>query len=195
MEGRRSVAVTVKITARPGRSAGCCEGRSALAARKYRAGMSELDVPDSAVTPAGARLLVAGGDAGLDARLSAELDAHNVAASGVGDQQELTVQVLDADGDLVAGLSGWTWGTCAGIAMLWVRADSRSQRWGARLLDAAEQAARERGCRQMTVSSFTFQAPDFYRRHGYVETGRTEGLPVDGAADVHFRKALVGDAG
>lgn len=37
----------------------------------------------------------------------------------------------------------------------------------------------------------TFQAPAFYERHGYVETGRTEGLPVDGAADVHFVKRLV----
>lgn len=44
----------------------------------------------------------------------------------------------------------------------------------------------------MVLSSFTFQAPDFYRRHGYVETGRTEGLPVAGAADVHFRKTLPG---
>jgi hypothetical protein len=44
----------------------------------------------------------------------------------------------------------------------------------------------------MVLSSFTFQAPDFYRRHGYVETGRTEGLPVAGMADVHFRKSLVG---
>lgn len=42
----------------------------------------------------------------------------------------------------------------------------------------------------MVRSSFTFQAPGFYRRHGDVETGRTEGLPVDGMADVHFRKPL-----
>lgn len=76
--------------------------------------------------------------------------------------------------------------------MLWVREDSRGSGWGAQLLEAAERTAGERGCRQMTVSSFTFQAPDFYRRHGYGETGRTEGLPVEGSADVHFRKALVG---
>lgn len=76
--------------------------------------------------------------------------------------------------------------------MLWVREDSRGSGWGAQLLEAAERTAGERGCRQMTVSSFTFQAPDFYRPHGYVETGRTDGLPVEGAADVHVRKALVG---
>lgn len=40
------------------------------------------------------------------------------------------------------------------------------------------------------MSSFSFQAPQFYERHGFVETGRVEGLPVEGAADVHLRKRL-----
>jgi len=74
--------------------------------------------------------------------------------------------------------------------MVWVRADSRKEGWGGRMLEAAENLARDRGCRQLLVSSFTFQAPDFYRRHGYVEFARSEGLPVEGAADVHFVKAL-----
>jgi hypothetical protein len=43
----------------------------------------------------------------------------------------------------------------------------------------------------VVVSSFTFQAPGFYERCGYVETGRVEGLPVEGAADVQLRKRLV----
>lgn len=135
-------------------------------------------------------LSVGGADADLDARLNEELSAYNVEATGDDSQRELTVQVRDGSGDLLGGLSGWTWGTCAGIGMLWVRADQRARRWGARMVAAAEDAARSRGCTQMVVSSFTFQAPEFYRRQGYVETGRTEGLPVDGQADVHFSKAL-----
>ena len=138
-----------------------------------------------------ARLSMGAGDAELDAQLSRELDAHNVAASGLDDQREFTVKVEGDDGQLLAGLSGWTWGTCAGIAMVWVREDARGSGWGARLLGAAEQEARRHGCRRLTVSSFTFQAPGFYERHGFVETGRTEGLPVEGQADVHFVKLLV----
>lgn len=136
------------------------------------------------------RLTTGDSDPDLDSRLSDELDVYNVAASGVGDQREMTVKVEDEAGRLVAGLSGWTWGTCAGIGMVWVREDSRRSGWGARLLDAAEQIARDRGCRQIIVSSFTFQAPFFYRRHGYVEVGRTENLPIEGSADVHFVKSL-----
>jgi ribosomal protein S18 acetylase RimI-like enzyme len=139
------------------------------------------------------RLTVADADADLDQRLSDELDSFNFAACGVSNLRELTVKVEDADGSLVAGLSGWTWGTCAGIAMVWVREDARRAGWGTRLLDAVEGEALQRGCTQVVVSSFTFQAPDFYRRHGYVETGRTESLPLEGNADVHFVKLLEAD--
>lgn len=122
--------------------------------------------------------------------LSKELGAYNVATSGCDDQREFTVKVEDDQG-LVAGLSGWTWGTCAGIAMVWVREDSRRSGVGRRLLAAAEQVARDRACLRLTVSSFTFQAPTFYERQGFVEFARTEGLPVEGQADVHFVKMLV----
>jgi ribosomal protein S18 acetylase RimI-like enzyme len=136
------------------------------------------------------QLLVGEGDAALDARLSDELDAFNSVAAGVADQRELTVRVTDTDGELVAGLSGWTWGTCAGVAMVWVREDCRKQGWGDRMMAAAEEEARSRGCRQLLVSSFTFQAPGFYERRGYTEIGRSPNLPVEGAADVHFIKHL-----
>jgi GNAT superfamily N-acetyltransferase len=135
-------------------------------------------------------VLVGGPDHALDSRLSSELEAYNTAASGVTDQREFTVKVEDDDGELRAGLSGWTWGTCAGIEMVWVREDARRGGVGGRLLTAAEHVARERGCERLVVSSFTFQAPAFYARHGFVETGRIEGLPVQGHADVHFVKLL-----
>ncbi len=136
------------------------------------------------------RLTIGDRDADLDARLDAELSEYNLATSGVHVRSEFTVKIEDDAGELVAGLSGWTWGTCAGISLVWVREERRTQGAGARLLAAAERVARERGCHQIVVSSFTFQAPGFYERHGFVETGRTEGLPIEGAADVHLAKRL-----
>ena len=136
------------------------------------------------------RLITGEGDSSLDQRLSDELDAYNTAAADAGEQREFTVKIEDDRGSLVAGLSGWTWGTSAGIAMVWVRQEERQTGQGARLLEAAELIARERGCERLNVSSFTFQAPEFYARHGYVEVGRTEALPVAGQADVHFVKHL-----
>lgn len=136
-----------------------------------------------------ASLSVGGGDAALDERLGAELDSHNFAAVGRDDLREYTVRV-DDDGELLAGASGWTWGTCAGLGMVWVAHRARGSGWGGRLLAAAEDVARERGCSQLLVSSFTFQAPEFYRRHGYTEFARSPDIPVEGEADVHFVKML-----
>ena len=134
-------------------------------------------------------VIVGGTDKELAARLNRELTAFNNAATGAHDEQGLSVRATDEAGELIGGLTGWTWGGCGGINMLWIREESRRGGWGSRLLTAAENAARNRGCTRMVVSSMSFQAPDFYRRHGYVETGRIEGLPA-GSVDHHFWKSL-----
>ena len=137
------------------------------------------------------RTVVAEGLPELDQRLSDELDKVNAAATeGVAPARELTVQILDDAGELAAGMSGWTWGVAAGIAMTWVREGARGEGLGASLLTHFEQEARARGCTHAFVTSFTFQAPGFYERSGYREIFRWEGVPTPDAADVHFRKEL-----
>ncbi|MBQ1025180.1 GNAT family N-acetyltransferase [Micromonospora sp. C95] len=140
----------------------------------------------------GVNLQVLDKDEELAARLDAELTAFNQRATGAADEAALSVRVTDSDGELVAGLTGWSWGSCAGINMVWVRADRRGEGWGGRLLAAAEQEARRRGCTEISVASFSFQAPGFYRRHGYLDTGRREGIP-GGHVDHQFWKSLVTD--
>lgn len=137
------------------------------------------------------RTVVADGLPELDQRLSDELDKVNAAATeGVAPSRELTVQILDDSGDLAAGMSGWTWGVAAGIGMTWVREEARGLGLGERLLTSFEDEARARGCTHVFVTSFTFQAPGFYEKHGYREIFRWEGLPTPDSADVHFRKEL-----
>lgn len=137
------------------------------------------------------RTVVGDADPHLDERLSAELDRHNRAATrDVEPQRELTVRVLDGAGELAAGMSGWTWGVASGIGLTWVREDCRRDGLGSRLLGDFEAEARARGCTHVFTTSFTFQAPAFYERHGYREIFRWEGLPTPGAADVHLRKEL-----
>jgi GNAT superfamily N-acetyltransferase len=127
----------------------------------------------------------------LDQRLSAELDRVNAEATpGIVPARELTVQILDTADELAAGMSGWTWGVAAGIGLTWVREQSRGDGLGARLLAEFETEARSRGCAHVFVTSFTFQAPGFYERHGYRELFRWQGVPTDEAADVHLRKDL-----
>lgn len=130
-------------------------------------------------------------DPDLSDQLNKGLDEYNFPATGTTaeDQTVLSVKAVDESGELIGGLTGWTWSGLLGISMLWVRADSRADGWGSRLLLAAEEEARKRGCDRACVSSFSFQAPGFYQRHGYAETGRTLGYP-GGASDVHMFKTL-----
>lgn len=152
--------------------------------------MTPADAPSTARPPS-YRTVVADGLPELDQRLSDELDTVNAAATaGVAPSRELTVQILDEAGELAGGVSGWTWGVAAGIGMTWVRETDRGEGLGARLLESFEDEARARGCTHVFVTSFTFQAPGFYQRHGYREIFRWEGVPTPESADVHFRKEL-----
>jgi len=137
-----------------------------------------------------AQIVVGKGDAALDQRLNDELDRFNDAATpDVASAVELTVKV-EQNGELIAGASGWTWGQAAGIGMTWVHEDERGTGLGAALLAAFEEEAVRRGCTHAFVTSFTFQAPEFYKRLGYEEIFRWESVPTPGRDDVHMRKQL-----
>lgn len=60
---------------------------------------------------------------------------------------------------------------------------------GARLLERAETIALQRGCVGAWLDTFSFQAPDFYRRMGYAEFGRLDECPK-GHARHFFAKWL-----
>lgn len=137
------------------------------------------------------QVIIGDRDADLNDQLSKRLDEYNFPATGTTaeDQTVLSVKAVDESGELIGGLTGWTWSGLLGISMLWVREDSRADGWGSRLLLAAEEEAKKRGCDRACVSSFSFQAPGFYQRHGYAETGRTLGFP-GGASDVHMFKTF-----
>ena len=135
-------------------------------------------------------IVLGSSDTALDEQLSRELEVFNSRSMPGPAALELTVKSVAQDGELVGGLSGWTWQEAAGIGLTWVRDDQRGTGLGSDLLSRFEQAAAERGARRVFVTSFTFQAPGFYEEHGYREIFRWYGVPVEGQADVHFRKDL-----
>jgi hypothetical protein len=77
-------------------------------------------------------------DAGLRDRLDEEISAFNAPVTGHHDGRLLSIAVRGDDGDLRAGLYGWTWGGCGYIDLLWVQGGQRGCGLAARLLAAAE---------------------------------------------------------
>ncbi|NEB75149.1 GNAT family N-acetyltransferase [Streptomyces sp. SID14478] len=80
----------------------------------------------------------------------------------------LQVWAWERDGALAAGLDAHTWATWLHVNLLWVADRHRGAGLGSRLLAEAERTAREeRGCVKSRVETWDFQAPGFYRQHGY----------------------------
>jgi len=99
--------------------------------------------------------------------LEDRLYEFNRAATGIADGEWLAIFVRDEADRIAAGICGNTWGGCLEVRQFWVEEARRNQGLGTRLLEAAEQEARRRGCRQIVLMTFSFQAPEFYARHGF----------------------------
>ena len=92
---------------------------------------------------------------------------HNASVTGIADGQLLAFLLRDDSGRIVAGICGNTWGGGCEIRQFWVEESQRRRGLGTRLFQAAEQEARRRGCTQMLLMTFSFQAPAFYARIGF----------------------------
>ena len=135
------------------------------------------------------RLVVDEGDDALRALLDERIHEFNEQATGITDGRYLTVRELDAEEGLVGAATGWTYGGCGYVDVLWVRGGERHDGVGSRLLDAFEAESRARGCDQVALSTHSFQAPAFYAARGYVEVGRTPDYPR-GHDQLHLLKSL-----
>ncbi len=101
----------------------------------------------------------------------------------------LTVLARDVGGELVGGAHGkinWNW---LHVSILWVAPALRRRGLGARLLEAIESSALDRGCTRAHLDTFSYQARPFYERHGYTVFAILEDYPP-GHERIFLRKTL-----
>lgn len=123
------------------------------------------------------------------AALNAVLREYNIEQAGPANHIPLWLFARDPAGTVHGGLRGETYWSWCTIDVLAVAKPYRRQGIGSRLLTMAEEIARARGCVGIRLDTTSFQAPDFYHRHGYTEFGRIEDYPP-GHARLWFMKKL-----
>jgi len=90
----------------------------------------------------------------------------NSSTTGISDGKWLAFFVRERD-RIVAGICGNTWGGTCELRQFWVEESQRKRGLGTKLFEAAEQEARRRGCTQIVLMTFSFQAPAFYKKHDF----------------------------
>jgi ribosomal protein S18 acetylase RimI-like enzyme len=75
------------------------------------------------------------------------------------------------------------------IESLWVDEPMRNRGLGSKLMKMVENEAVKRGCTIAYTDTFTWQAPEFYKKIGYVLYGKLEGFPDNNSLS-YFRKDL-----
>jgi len=113
------------------------------------------------------------------AAIARPLESFNDAAlgGGSGPDETLCYTLETEDGQIAGGLWGRSYYRWLHIDLLFVPKGARGQGLGTALLRRAEAEARHRGCIGVWLDTFSFQAPDFYPRHGYLAFGRLDAYP------------------
>ncbi len=115
-------------------------------------------------------------DPSLRAKILEPLDRYNNAVAGPGRWGALAVTVRAEDGEVVGGLWGRT-----GYGFLFVEllalGPARGFGLGRKVMEQAEAEAKRQGLLGIWLDTWTFQAPDFYPKLGFVECGRIMEYP------------------
>ena len=109
----------------------------------------------------------------------------------VGPDNHLLLNIVEYDENqnVIAGILGGTYWGWLYIDILWVDENFRSKKIGSRLLISAENEAKKRGCHSVHVDTMSWQAPEFYKKHGYELISELDNIP-NGYKKFHFIKRL-----
>ena len=97
----------------------------------------------------------------------------------VGEDSHTPLNIVEYDtcGNVIGGILGGTYWGWMYVDILWVHENHRHKGIGSRLLQKAEKEAVQRGCHHVHVDTMSWQAPAFYKKHGYEVIGILPDIP------------------
>lgn len=118
-----------------------------------------------------------------------EHNMANLSEEAISPIEQKNFIVRNEEQEIVGGLTTTSFWHSLHIDFLWVDPAIRGQRVAEKLMAQAEVYARSKKYRLMVVDTFSFQAPDFYRKQGFTEFGRVSNHP-EGHSQHYFEKWL-----
>ena len=109
--------------------------------------------------------------------LEEQIYRHIVQQSGITDGAYLAIFLRGEDDELRGGAYGWTFGGTCYLRFVFVPAELRGHGCGTMLMRAVEKEAIARGCTQIVLETYDFQAPDFYRKLGFTALSAVPDYP------------------
>jgi GNAT superfamily N-acetyltransferase len=106
------------------------------------------------------------------------LQNFNIQHAGEENFKRLCFAILSPTQEIIGGVLGeifWDW---LHIDLMWIKDELRGHGFGHRLLLAIEDEARRQGAKNAFLDTFSFQAPEFYKQHGYRVFGELSGFPA-----------------
>lgn len=144
----------------PGRHAPISQENQATMNAEYQ--IRTVDTPDDAIWTA-----IGGG-----------IKAYNQDQAGADQAKVFCVILYGPDGRVAGGVICeiyWHW---LYVNLMWIEEPLRGLGYGQRLLVSAEDEARRLGAKQAYLDTFSFQAPDFYKKQGYRVFGELRDFPA-----------------
>jgi GNAT superfamily N-acetyltransferase len=105
------------------------------------------------------------------------ITAYNTEQAGASEECHLCFVLKSPDGETIGGVIGTTYWGWLSLSLLWLKEEFRGRGFGSQLLAAAEEEARKRGAKHVYLDTFSFQAPEFYEKHGYRVYGELPDFP------------------
>ena len=105
------------------------------------------------------------------------LNQFNNETVGEDGHTPLNIVEYDEHGNTIGGILGGTYWGWMYVDILWVHENHRKQGIGSKLLSMAEDEAIRRGCHHVHLDTMSWQAPEFYKKHGYEVIGVLPDIP------------------
>lgn len=90
---------------------------------------------------------------------------------------EIVRVARDKNGVIIGGASGSTYLSSLEVEVMWVDENYRGQNIASSLLEEIEAEAKVAGCLLAHLTTYSFQAPEFYLKRGYAVCGKVDGFP------------------